>query len=1054
MKKLISFILTCCLLVTVLPMSLTVSAAETDTEVLYQEGWDVLKGLGIIHYDNLQMEESVTRAEFAQVLADAFHLVNDDVPPVGTSSFGRPEDLTSFNDDEAILDTSFTDVSSDHANYAAIKSVADYGVMKGNGDGTFEPDRVLKYEEAVKTLIVLCGYETEALVKGGWFTGYYKVANNWDLMLANKAIGENLSKIEFAELLYRTFDIALRDVAYIKDGVVYYAVDTGKTFLTERLGFYYAEGQLTEAENSTISAVKTAIDDVVVVDGVTIRNDGASPNTYLGRQVKAFYIKENGANKLVYTRLSRYDKALEIDAEDFAGYANGTISYYVGDTKKTVNVSGYPVIYNGAALAGYDATFLDDFYYGTIVVTQSDSGTNVVNVRSFKDMVVDSIDSFNYSVLDSETGVRLSLNEEDYLVSIFNSGKEKIDFSKLNTGISISYLEGSNCREVYAGPASITATITALNAGARTFDVILNNATVTFKTTKLLAEGSLSSYLNSNVIIYRNTFGHVFRLKANGTANGLKQGVIAAISGGGTIFGTAKVKMFSEDGKFYEYNFADKVVVYTADSSEPKSVDGGYVDKAGGINGYRGYVTYSLNTDGKINELRVPYPCNNEGKALKEDGDGRTLNKKVETNYEINRVVYDWVHIGYSLALDASVKIFAVPSDPTDFDKYAVYSNSQLPSTRSGYNTGYIYDGVIDAYFSDDIDPIPDAVIFHDFTLEGSSNFQTSSLAVVEDVWQELDINGKERTAARVYLTVDYGYYTIYAYPEDQFNGGNWLTTPPLGISASVTDGYTNIYAVNGHDPVNKWSYDPADAEPLEPGDVIMFLLQNGSYEVANLIKFYDADRQNLEGGKPGFLAPSSTGTDKFFINWTEIPQAKKDALFNGEYDNVAQMIQNISQLADGDDLKAQNPSLHYTQYARLVLRDNGYFDYGYKLGLGYVVKNTDAFAYTTTQDLSVPGVVYSENGIPADFETDAHPCGQESCASGNKGVYLHRWEFFTQNNGGLTLIEFDEDGRLTVRRGYPTDIHSYEEYGNNASRLLYNNYNDRPIIINDYRNY
>lgn len=105
-----------------------VNGAETAAEALVEKG--------IICGDkngDLQLEKSITRAEFAKMLCLAFE-----------TEIGENID--------------FTDVPEDYWAYSYIGGVSASGAVNGFEDGTFRPEEAVTYEQAVKMVMCLCGF--------------------------------------------------------------------------------------------------------------------------------------------------------------------------------------------------------------------------------------------------------------------------------------------------------------------------------------------------------------------------------------------------------------------------------------------------------------------------------------------------------------------------------------------------------------------------------------------------------------------------------------------------------------------------------------------------------------------------------------------------------------------------------------------------------------------------------------------------------------------------------------------------------------------------------
>lgn len=118
--------------------------------------------LGIIIGDltgNLRYEDAVTRAEMAAIVCRLLGM--KDVPE-GSEQV-------------------FTDVPVGHWASAYIDSAWYAKIINGNGDGTFRPEDKVTYQEAIKMLTSLIGYEPKARDMGGYPEGFEKAADEISL---------------------------------------------------------------------------------------------------------------------------------------------------------------------------------------------------------------------------------------------------------------------------------------------------------------------------------------------------------------------------------------------------------------------------------------------------------------------------------------------------------------------------------------------------------------------------------------------------------------------------------------------------------------------------------------------------------------------------------------------------------------------------------------------------------------------------------------------------------------------------------------------------------
>lgn len=986
MKKIVAMLLSLCMVFACPVNKMLVSAAEN-----YDESWNTLKALNLIKFTDEQKNENITRAEFADMLANDLNL------NVGTYN-GNNQQVSEFKDDEKI----FSDVSSSDQYFEAIKAVCEYGIMKGDTDGNFYPNKGLKYEEAVKTFISVLGYDTEALIKGGWFIGYNKVAEKLKITLPDVNTGKILSKAELTEMFFRAFHVEVNEVEQILKGSIYYKANEDKTFLSECLNIGFAEGQVTAVENSSLTSKNTSASNSITVDEKEIKNPNKIyTNEYLGRIAKAYYNLNNNKNTLMYITYSDLDSVISIKPNDFAGYKNGVITYYSGSRKKNVNVSSYPVIYNGTALPTYDESIFD-IEYGSITITDNDY-ENVVIVREYTDMVISAMSEKDNTVYDENTGKSISFDEDTYNVYITDASNKPISFEDVKYGMSISVIDGENYKELHINEPVIKGTINSVNYESRRVTVSEKE----YGMSKDAADSLKNMSLQKDVQVYVNVFGEIFYIKSSG--NNMASGILANVGYDGFY---EQAKIFGDDGKFYTYYFDKNVKVYVANSASYITANKDF-DSAGVLNGYRGYISYKLSGD-KIKEIQIPL----ESKTLKQDGDSRITLKEVSIG-ATNFWNYDKKSIGNDIFFDASVKLYSVPSNTKSYDDYEIINYNDVSSYE-------MFSGKVEAYFSDFDDPIPDAVVVKDFRIENSHIRILDNMSVIKELTSQIDENGDIiKTAVVVNANNDQA--TVFSKETAIDKNGNPCTL--FDAAQNFADG---------------------EKVKLEVGDIIIYNTKYGTNELSRVRAIYDCDKVNMPGGKKGYLSAAVTGTDMYYALNSSFNIMREWNPY--KYSTVSDMVSGL--YITGTLLTRQNPIRIHSGIVRdnniiEILGTDGHasFGGGYQIMLGYVTDNTDAFVHLTTQDLSVPGAVYKEDGMP-DVQI---PNPAVTTPDNYTGFYHQEYYKYVISNGYILLIEYNNKG-INIRKATPNDILSYKEAGADASRILAYPELNRYFIINDYR--
>lgn len=166
-KKILSAVLAAALL---LLHSVTAFAAggtifqDVPEDASYAEAVATLADLGILQGDNagnFNPDSTITRAEAAAIICRLL---------------GVEEEAN------ALTDSQFSDVPSNHWSVGYVAKAAELGIIGGYGNGTFGPADPVTQQQVIKMLVCAWGYEKNAASLGGWPEGYVQVAEDLGLI--------------------------------------------------------------------------------------------------------------------------------------------------------------------------------------------------------------------------------------------------------------------------------------------------------------------------------------------------------------------------------------------------------------------------------------------------------------------------------------------------------------------------------------------------------------------------------------------------------------------------------------------------------------------------------------------------------------------------------------------------------------------------------------------------------------------------------------------------------------------------------------------------------
>lgn len=484
LKKVIALVAVFAMLVTSVAFAQTYSDVKADDN--YAEAIEMLSNLNILTGDDedgdgvmdFRPNDTITRAEVAAVVCRIQNMNN-------LSQTG----------------TQFDDVTS--ANWASgyIAQAAGQGIINGNGDGTFDPEGNVKYEQAVKMFVRTLGYEPYVNANGGYPSGDLAAANRYGILdgVVGGGTGVDATRGQIAQMAFNALETPMMD-RYSYGTEENYQIYDGKndrdfmTLLTRDFSVKKFNAVVSGVQVTTLeSAVTIDTDDdaEVTFDYDDESNDyinyevakiskvyagESNVDEYLGYEVNA-YVKEtnrSGEYEILSVAPTSSNKTASFTLDQFSAVNGLKVEYYKNtndNNTTTLNVQkGASVLYNGVAYAKdvtadtLDNTFealnvtANTVYSGRVVFIDNDAtnGYDVISVEVATSAVVDEVKSngtvtFKEPVYNSLKGservkIALDFDEElnDTVIKLTKDGKA-IEYTELQEWDVLSILHnGAN----------------------------------------------------------------------------------------------------------------------------------------------------------------------------------------------------------------------------------------------------------------------------------------------------------------------------------------------------------------------------------------------------------------------------------------------------------------------------------------------------------------------------------------------------------------------------------------------------------------------------------
>lgn len=584
----------------------------------------VLEALGIISgtAEEFVKKETITRQEAAELMVKM--------------SGANEAQLNEKNPNVYFKDV---DDKSEFAPY--IKAALEMGIINGNGDYTFEPNKNVTYTELLKMAVVVLGYDTQAKLQGGYPSGYLQIASRIGLKLSS--VSEPIDGGLAAELLYSMLDAKYAYMSTVGDNITY-STDENKTLLTENLKVYKTEGILNGTKDTELYGKSSLTSGEILIDGTEYKYDG-NASELLGKEIEAYYKdeKSDGEKRIIYIAETDRNRVITCDAEDIS-LSGMTFTYYdERDKKKTVNLSGgAAIIYNERAVTDTSFDFskiVPSEGSVTLIDNNSDGTYEVVKVSSYIDVVVESADTHNYVIYDKyltnrDVNLKDGSKTFDYEILDAASGKT-IDIDKLAEYDVLSVMKSDdNSFYILKSNKSVTGKIEKTEEDSEKVFIGGTEYKVSksYRTSnqKSLAVGDSGTFL-------LDVYGRIAGIKSVSSAE-FQVGLVTNLSDGyNGMSANPRIEIYTILGEKSIFYFADKVKIDGVRLNSDDVKNGESVVASAINKGREGYspefqkevpsgqlIRYKIDNDKKISEVDTSYKNSEAGE------DGNTLTRSID----------------------------------------------------------------------------------------------------------------------------------------------------------------------------------------------------------------------------------------------------------------------------------------------------------------------------------------------------------------------------------------------------------------------------------------
>ncbi len=662
-----------------------------------QEAIDVLSSFGIIKgYDDGQFkpEKTVTRAEITSLI----------VRMLGMSSINT-----------SVVDSPYTDVPGNHWAVSDIKTANSRNIIKGYGDGTFGPEDEVTYEQAVKMIVAMLGYEPSAMKKGGyteengwpngdWASGYMQEARDLGILRNSEMLQTAPAPRKIiAQILYNSLEIDLTEKITVPGATEpLYQVQQGKNVLNYYLKLTKYEGtvianSISRLDNEESNLMDDEIEIETKKDGdITIQVDKLTDiKDMLGINVYAYTKRDDtDTHNVLYHYMPKSKiKTTTISTNDvtITGFTSSVITYEKENSAREQKIS-----LEDDALLIYNGKYMDLSYalnndlaipeMGTITVTDSGNGNSLINIQSYQNYVVKSTDSSTYEIfaqlkVGSSSSLQVPIDDEfNWEVKILKNNAE-VSFSTIKANNVLTVLKsddsqvGKKIMTIYVTDTKKTGKITEEDGEnvyiADTAYKISPSLNGTDIADKIVYDASGTYYLDY--------FGNIAYADFNAASDTERYGYITGCgiiddTAGDIVAGAMIYDYTTKTQKKYTFN--TRVRVDGTSTTDHEGILDTLEETAQLVNkdtdnenaDYSQPVKFVLNSNGKISEIDTVAEGGSESFVS-------VSNDLISASYNsANR--YFTANSKTVARIDSKTIVFSVPSDRTESKEYSIKTYS------------------------------------------------------------------------------------------------------------------------------------------------------------------------------------------------------------------------------------------------------------------------------------------------------------------------------------------------------------------------------------------
>jgi len=607
--------------VLLLLLCLTAVSAFADESVVSEE-YGLIQAISEEELLFGEAAQKVTRAEFVDAAVKAF----------GYTKTGIKQGIA------------FSDVSADAQYYESLSIAAGYNMISSTG--SFRPDDVITFNEAVRVCTGAAGYKKWAELLGGYPGGYLESARQMGI-LDNINSAEQIDAKTAFRMIFNTLNAPILELEPRANGVDFYIPDKnkGKTILNEMYNIYKFKGIVNANTYTKLGGEASFVSGRLEINGIHFSSNGTY-NDLIGHNVVAYYEDDNGEYIIRYM-YSKNNEVVTVKADKDVVFSDNKLEGNTEDEEYKIKV-GFDYIYNGQSCISYDErSIIPQNGYITLIDNDKDGYFDIVFAYDFKYLKVNNVNKIDGIIRGKKEILDTSNGDCTYLIYDGNKQIQPYDI-ELDWLLAYAFSKDGSLCTVNVCRKIVSGTVESIN---RSYKKLVIDGTE-YEYGKHFEDNALA-----NVTLMRESD---FWLGVNGEL--VEMAVATSRYSYGYLVNASlddvgeslSMKVYTQQGVFERFLCSEKVIVNGTDKCSGVSL----LALLSNSNGVKPQlIRYYLNNEGKLTKLDLKTIGTELLDKEKADDDDLLSEYSFASSYNYRqRVFYPYFNINNSV-------IFKIPSD-------------------------------------------------------------------------------------------------------------------------------------------------------------------------------------------------------------------------------------------------------------------------------------------------------------------------------------------------------------------------------------------------------